>query len=70
MTKDIGELLLDGLVYASEKAESNGDDEMAEFLAELYQVAGEVIFTGHDARITSPCAVSILQAMKDKDGRT
>lgn len=39
---------------------------MAEFLGELYQVASEVIVTGHDAQITSPCALSALQKMKNK----
>lgn len=40
MIKDNSELLLDGFNHATAWAEKLGHDELAEFLAGLYQVGG------------------------------
>ncbi len=66
MAKDTGELLLDGLIKAANMAEDMKNEELSEFLGELYQVAGEVIFDGPDAPIKNPCAVSIQKQINRK----
>jgi hypothetical protein len=66
MAKDIGELLLDGLIYASAEAEKKGNEGLSEFLGELYQLAGEVIFDGPNGPIESPCAVNIQKQINRK----
>ncbi len=66
MAKDNGELLLDGLVLAQERAHATGDDDLLELLGDLYQVAGLVVFDGPDGKADSPCAVDILKRLDPK----
>lgn len=66
MTKDNSELLLDGLNHSVEWAESLGHDDLAEFLAGLYQVGGQVTFGNGDEPADSPSAVDLEKTLKER----
>ena len=69
MTKDNSEVLLDGLVHATEWAEEHNLDELGEFLGALYQVAGQVVFGNGDNPATEhPCAVDVMASIKKREG--
>ncbi|VAW01828.1 hypothetical protein MNBD_ALPHA01-1298 [hydrothermal vent metagenome] len=63
MAKDNGELLLDGLVLALERAQVVGNNDLSELLGDLYQVAGLVVFDGPDGKADSLCARDILKRL-------
>ena len=67
MTKDNSELLLDGLNHATEWAEELGHDDLAEFLAALYQVGGQVVLGEGDKAANSPSTADVAKTIKERE---